>query len=361
MSLSRYVLFFFIFVVLFIENAKTQEDGDIFGASGNWVVYDYRYAENPNCMILNQFQDGEITKSLAFVYYKEGINFLVNHSNWEFSDDEEYDIFIQFDRREKLKITGTTSKNIIVMEDDINTGNRISNLLQNSSDPGFLYIHTQSTTFTYDARGLGDAMKMTERCFQEMTNPNSENPFLTNILTGSNPFQSTDNREVLTNSTVTDFILEPTVTFETYKSLMKIYESEDLTIEVQMSTFNIGNYESLWAGSLYNLYWEEDTSTRTNPRVFGDFSAKISDQCLNLATYLVSEVKFEHHDFYQGSIACVLKNNPEDTLYFRLSIYDYNERAFLFLTFGNAENQELVDLLDETLDINDALNKTFSE
>ncbi|MEE8294918.1 MAG: hypothetical protein V3R64_04335, partial [Sphingomonadales bacterium] len=70
-------------------------------------------------------------------------------------------------------------------------------------------------------------------------------------------------------------------------------------------------------------------------------------------------VQFENHNFYQGSIACSLRDSPEDKLYFRLSIYDLGDGAMLFLTFSGSENQELVDIIDDSLDLNDFLTETL--
>ncbi len=343
-------------VLTFFQTSLTvSQDTPLYGQEGNWDIFQFTNGEDPNCIAFLEFTFSDGTDgALGFVHYPDMIILSITQSDWDLPVDEIYDVFLQFDGQESLSVEALTNdpQTLAFFED-------FTDWVNASNNPSTFYLHTPQTTFTYDVKGLQRANTMARNCIYETINPTGNNPFLNTKPTGSNPFQDQQTAGVFTTRGITDFSIEPALSLESYISLLPDFEAAEISAVTQTSTFEIGAYETLIADTIYNLYWEEDTSTRETPRVFGDFVAWLNSECIGMASNLLSEVQFENHNFYQGSIACSLRDSPEDKLYFRLSIYDLGDGAMLFLTFSGSENQELVDIIDDSLDLNDFLTETL--
>lgn len=335
----KIALFSFIFIITNLTTAFSQEP-NLFWEEGTWKIYQYSEQDGPMCIALLEFSfDDGVAGVLGLTHLEEMIILTLIHEDWDLPVDATYEVFLQFDSEENLRVNATVAeKDTLAVLDDL-TG-----WVNSTADPSFLYLHTPQTTFSYDIRDFGRANTIAGNCLSEISSPMGNNPFLNENL----------NRSMGASSS-SDFTIEPSIALEDFRALMKTFEDEEISVEVQMSTFEIGTYEALIADAVYHLYWEEETSTRTVAKVFGDFVGKISTWCNNLATNLISEIKFEAHDFFQGTIACVLKDDANLTIYFKLSIYDLGESAVLMISFGAAENQEMVDIVSDYLDLNDAL------
>lgn len=340
----------------FFQTSLTfPQDSSLFGEEGNWDIYQFSNEDDPNCIAYLEFsfEDGA-EGALGFVHYENMVILSITQTDWALPVDDVYDVFLQFDSEENLSVSA-----LVADENTLSFVEDFRDWVTSANNPSTFYLHTPQTTFSYDVNGLQDANRIAGNCIYETLNPGGNNPFLNNKPTGSNPFQTDQTGEVFTTRGVTGFTIEPVISIDSYMGLLPDFEAAEITAVTQTSTFEIGAYETLIGDTIYNLYWEEDTSTRETPRVFGDFVAWLNSECLGLASNLVSEVQFENHNFYQGSIACSLRDTPEDKLYFRLSIYDLGEAALLFLTFSGSANQDLVDVIDDTLDLNDFLTETL--
>lgn len=342
-------------LTFFQTSAALSQDSVLYGEEGNWDIFQFLNEEDPNCIAFLEFTNSDGTEgALWFAHYPDMVILAISQSDWDLPVDEFYDVFLQFDGQENLSVAAiTTDPTTLSFFEDFTAW------VASVNNPSTFYLHTPQTTFTYDVRGLQRANTMAGNCLNGTMNQGGNNPFLNTRPTGSNPFQDNQAAEVFTTRGITDFSIEPALSLESYISLLPDFGAAEITAVTQASTFEIGAYETLIADTIYNLYWEEDTSTRETPRVFGDFVAWLNSECIGMASNLLSEVQFENHNFYQGSIACSLRDTPEDKLYFRLSIYDLGDGAMLFLTFSGSDNQELVDIIDDSLDLNDFLSETL--
>ncbi len=322
--------------------ALAQEDGDIifYSQEGDWPVYKQLANSPEDLESCFTYHEQSATDFIYFLLMDGGTTLMIQRDDWQLPANIFYPVFLQIDNNDPIEATINTldTSDAVMIDEDI------TSILEEIKAGRRLYLHTESTTFRYDRPGASQAISAAQACIREVLDVAPENPFLAGRAGGgSNPFEAPQSEQSFS------YILEPVLPLESYQDLFFDLTDFGLQVEVGASEF-FGSYQALIEDTIYTFYWEEDSSTRETSTVFADVFTLFNENCKDMATTKLAEEIRSNHEFHQGSIAC--SNEAEElSFYFRLSVFNWPELDFamIFLSTGNLETREVVEIIDDIL------------